>query len=332
MKRIGYVYDKMLDKEFIKATIKKASKNKTNRRLVKRVLANIDEYTDKIYEMIETENIVMRETHHREIYENGKTRKITVSPFYPNQILDYILVETTKDIIRKPMYIYCVGNVNKRGIIYGKKAVERNYKKYKYYMKLDIKHFYENVDVKVLITIFERKIKDKKFIEFMRKVMEKDGLPIGTYYSQWFSNFFLCDFDHYIKEKLKIGFYIRNVDDMVFCDNNKKKLKQAYYETKRYLFNIGLWYKYIPTITRRVNFLGYIFEKSSTRLRHNIFYRTRRTVMNISKHLCMSLVNRFISYYGWLKSIKIGYGYYINRIRPIIRIGTLKRIVSQGGI
>ena len=203
MKRIGYVYNKMLDKEFIKATIKKASKNKTNRRLVKRVLANIDEYTDKIYEMIETENIVMRETHHREIYENGKTRKITVSPFYPNQILDYILVETTKDIIRKPMYIYCVGNVNKWGIIYGKKAVERNYKKYKYYMKLDIKHFYENVDVKVLITLFERKIKDKKFIEFMRKVMEKDGLPIGTYYSQWFSNFFLCDFDHYIKEKLK---------------------------------------------------------------------------------------------------------------------------------
>lgn len=75
MKRIGFVYGKLLDKEFIKQTIQKASKHKTKRKSVQRVLANIDEYTEKIYKMIETDTIKLRPTRSREIQERGKTRR-----------------------------------------------------------------------------------------------------------------------------------------------------------------------------------------------------------------------------------------------------------------
>lgn len=148
MKRIGFVYDKLLNKEFIKQTIEKAAKHKTKRRMVRHVLANIDEYTHRIYEMILNDKIILKPTHTKEIKERGKTRIITVSPFFPNQILDYLLVELTKPIIKKSMYQYCVGNVDKRGIIYGKKITQKANNKYCYFMKLDIRHFYQNVNPK----------------------------------------------------------------------------------------------------------------------------------------------------------------------------------------
>lgn len=332
MKRVGFVYDKLLDKEFIKQTIIKASKHKTSRKAVKKVLANLDYYTDLIYEMIKNDEIKLKPTRQREILERGKVRKITISPFFPNQIFDYLLVECTKPIIRKSMYHYCVGNVDKRGISYGMKYGKKIIKKYNYFMKLDIRHFYENVSPNLLIAFFERKIKDKRFIEFMRKVIDKKELPIGTYYSQWFSNYFLYQFDHFVKEELRTPAYIRNVDDMVFGGNNRKSLKSAYHRVKRYLMNMKLELKYRPNIKTKLNFLGYIFTKQVVKLRLSIFYRIQRTIKKMRKHICFSLVKRFISYIGWIKSLDIGYAYYKNNVEPIIKIGKLKRMVSQGGI
>ena len=283
MKRVGFVYDKMLDKDFIKQTIKKASRHKSKRRSVRKVLDNIDYYVDRIYEMLKTDNIAMRPTRTRYIQDSGKKRKIIISPFFPNQIFDNLLVEMTKPIIKKSMYQYCVGNVDKRGIMYGKKVVEKNFHKYKYYMKLDIKHFYENVKPDIVIKMFERKIKDKRFLVFMRKVINDKELPIGSYYSQWFSNFYLTNFDHYIKEQLKCPFYIRYVDDMVVGSNNRKKLKAIYFYSKRYIMALKIEFKFPPTIRNHINFLGFCFSKFIIKLRHNIFYRMQRTIRNIKK-------------------------------------------------
>ena len=332
MKRIGYVYDRLIDKDFIKQTIQKAAKHKTKRRMVRKVLANIEWYTDKIHEMITTDNIVLKPTHTKEIYERGKKRIITISPFFPNQILDYLLVEITKPMIKKSMYQYCIGNVDKRGIMYGKKVIEKQVKKYKYFMKLDIRHFYQNVDPKLLIKAFERKIKDKKFIHFMEQVIDRKELPIGCYYSQWFSNYFLQGYDHYIKEHLRVPFYGRYVDDMVFGSNNKRMLKHVYHKAKSYIFNLRLGFKYLPNIRNSVNFLGFVFVRGLTKLRHKLFYRLQGTVKKAKKHVCFSIAQRLISFFSWLKNMVIGYIYYLNNIKPIVRIGKLRRILSEGEV
>ena len=166
----------------------------------------------------------------------------------------------------------------------------------------------------------------------MRVIVDKKELPIGTYYSQWFSNFFLHKFDHYVKEELKVPAYVRNVDDMVFGSNNRKHLKSVYYKVKKYLMNISLELKYRPNIKTKLNFLGYIFTKNVVKLRLSIFYRIQRSLNKMRKHICFSLVKRLISYIGWLKSLDIGYSYYKNNIEPIIKIGKLKILMSKGGI
>lgn len=180
--------------------------------------------------------------------------------------------------------------------------------------------------------MFERKIKDKKFISFIEKVIDPNELPIGCYYSQWFSNFFLTSFDHNIKEKQQCPFYIRYVDDMLLGSNNKRKLGSMYYKTKENVFDLGLEYKFRPTISMKINFLGFIFSREGVKLRHSIFYKLKKTIKKIKEHICASLCKRLISYFSWLKNIKSGYNYYMNNIFPIIKLGKLKRIMSCGGI
>ena len=44
MKRVGYLYEKMCDVDFIKKAIKNAAKGKTDRLYVKAILSDIDGY------------------------------------------------------------------------------------------------------------------------------------------------------------------------------------------------------------------------------------------------------------------------------------------------
>ena len=52
---------------------------------------------------------------------------------------------------------------------------------------------------------------------------ENCWLPIGNLTSQLFSNVYLNDFDHFVKEELKIKYYWRYVDDFIMIHNNKIK-------------------------------------------------------------------------------------------------------------
>ena len=130
MKRVSGLYNKILDKEYIKEIIVLASKGKTKRGAVRRVLENIDHYTDVIYEMVKNSAYELKPTHNKTIVENGKKRELTISPFFPNRVLDYLMVETLKPVIRKSMYYYCIGNVDKKGMMFGKDYIARNHKKY----------------------------------------------------------------------------------------------------------------------------------------------------------------------------------------------------------
>jgi RNA-directed DNA polymerase len=51
------------------------------------------------------------------------------------------------------------------------------------------------------------------------------GLPIGNLTSQTFGNVYMNDFDHFVKKVLKIKYYVRYVDDMLFVYNDKYYLE-----------------------------------------------------------------------------------------------------------
>ena len=61
------------------------------------------------------------------------------------------------------------------------------------------------------------------------------GLPIGNLTSQVFANFFLSEYDHFIKHTLKVKCYVRYVDDCVFVHKDKNFLKYVIKQSRKFL-------------------------------------------------------------------------------------------------
>ena len=127
-----------------------------------------------------------------------------------------------------------------------KKGLEYHYKylnickiKYKefYILKCVISKFFASIDHTILKSKIQRLIKDKDALKIVFDVIDsvEDGLGIGNMTSQILAIFYLNDLDHFIKENLKIKYYIRYQDDFCLYHESKEYLKYCLEEIKLFL-------------------------------------------------------------------------------------------------
>lgn len=96
-----------------------------------------------------------------------------------------------------------------------------------YFLKCDIRKFFDNIDHEVLRRKLATVIEDKQVLSLLYQIIDSfevtsgKGLPLGNQTSQWFAIFYLDGFDRLIKEKLKIKYYSRYMDDYVLIHHDK---------------------------------------------------------------------------------------------------------------
>ncbi|MBQ8248119.1 MAG: hypothetical protein IJZ42_13405 [Lachnospiraceae bacterium] len=341
MKRVGYIYEKIYDVDNIKLAIRNASKGKHNRRYVRKILNNIDYYAQGISDMLKNEEFVPSPNRTKTIKDGAsqKERDITIPVFYPDQIVHWAIIQVIKPVFMKGMYPYSCGSVPGRGGLKAKKYVEKvhNRKNARYVLKMDIKKFFPSVSNEKLKELMRRKIKDKRALTLIDSVIDNGGkgLPIGYYTSQWFSNFYLQEMDHYIKEKLRIKYYVRYADDIVLMDSNKRKMRKArialadFLNINEYTLEIKNNWQLWRNHSRPLDFVGYRFYKTYTRLRKKLFYRLTRVTRRIERlGLNIRRARRLNSLLGWSRHIYFR-DYYVERIKPIVSKKTVRRYIGE---
>ena len=174
----------------------------------------------------------------------------------------------------------------------------KNYKEDCYLLKLDIASYFMSINKVILLNKLEKFINDKyigsdkmSLINLIKKIIsnnptdnckikslfnkwsdlpkskslfyakENCGLPIGNYTNQVFANFYLNEFDHFIKSELKTKYYGRYVDDFILISNNKDELIEATTNIRFFLkrhLEIDLHPKkiYLQNINHGAEFLG----------------------------------------------------------------------------
>jgi len=106
-------------------------------------------------------------------------------------------------------------------------------RRFPWFLKLDIRKYYDSVDHGVLMAGLERRFKDRTLLRVFSRLVNSyhtvpgRGLPIGNLTSQHFANFYLGALDHHVKEELRIAGYVRYMDDMVLWGDNREGLKRA---------------------------------------------------------------------------------------------------------
>jgi len=342
MKRTGYIYEKIYCYKNIKEAILKASLGKRERKYVKNKLNNIDKTIVEIQYILKNKLYKPSPYTIKKILDgaNKKERIIYKPRFYPDQIIHWALILQIQDIMMKGMYEYTCGSVPGRGTSYGQKAIRKwldsDYENTKYCLKADISKFYPSIDIKILKNMFCKKIKDKDCLWLIDQILNSSdkGLPIGNYTSQWFSNFFLQDLDHYIKEKLDVKYYIRYVDDIVLLGSNKKKLHLAKIKIEKYLNSVNLKIKdnwqIFPIKSRDIDFLGLRFYRNKTILRKRNSLRIRRRLNKIYKKDFLNYKDAcaIVSYWGWIKRTD-SYIFYNEKIKQKVSLKLAKERIKK---
>ena len=98
-----------------------------------------------------------------------------------------------------------------------------------YCLKMDVHHYFPSMDREVLKGLL-MKFPDKEVRNFLFWIIdhspESNGLPIGNQTSQWFALYYLNQVDRIIKEKYRIKYYTRYMDDLIIIHEDKKYLEK----------------------------------------------------------------------------------------------------------
>lgn len=362
MKRTGNLYETICSFENCKQAILKASKRKRKRRNVQKILQNLDEYAERLSNMLREHKYDPSPYSVRWINDGikQKRRKLAKPRFWPDQCVHHALDNVTAPIFTKGMYYYCTGSVKGRGCARSKKGIEKFIRKYpkkaQYVFKMDIKKYYDTISHKKLIQTIKRYIKDPEVIwpyqsiinsfpakaatkeeNFTKEELER-GIPIGIDPSRWLCNLLLQPLDHAIKHFLGKGYFMtRYVDDIVVIGPNKRKLHKLRKFIDEYLKHMGQCMKENWQVfrleKRPIDFLGYKFYKDRTTIRKTLLKRIKRKIKKISKMKKVSFRNAagMISYMGWVKhsnSVHFRNKYIKNKIS----IKRLRKVVKNEGI
>jgi retron-type reverse transcriptase len=278
MKRLNNLYARICSVENLQLADSIARKGKLTQPGVLKHDQNREKNIQDLHSMLINKSYTTSEYTTFTIYE-PKERVIFRLPYFPDRIVHHAVMNILEPIFISTFTADTYSCIKKKGIHAAAAAVRnalRDIPGTRYCLKLDVKKFYPNVDHEVLKQLLRRKIKDADLLQLLDGIIDSaEGLPIGNYLSQYFANFYLTYFDHWMKEQLRLKYYFRYADDMVILSNSKEQLHQVLDEIWRYLQeNLKLMvkdnYQVFPVNARGIDFVGYVFYHTHTLLRKSI--------------------------------------------------------------
>jgi len=303
MKRINNIYEAIYSKENLILADKRARKGKGNQKGIGIFDKDREAKIDSLHLMLKNKDYRTSKYTTFPIYE-PKERIIFRLPYFPDRIVHHAVMIPMEKIFVSSFTADTYSCIKKRGIhACAKNLIKalRNEQETTYCLKLDIKKFYPNIDHDILKKLVRKKIKDKSLLWLLDEIIDSaEGLPIGNYLSQYFANFYLTYFDHWIKEILRVKYYFRYADDLVILSGSKHHLHYILSEIRKYLeaelkLSIKDNYQIFPVEVRGIDFVGYVFRHKYIRLRKGIKKNFARMMYRRRNMASMS------SYFGWAK-------------------------------
>lgn len=226
-------------------------------------------FRDRVYQRSLNDNAIYPQIARSLIYDNGACQKKKGTLFSRNRLVCFL---------------------------------QRFYRKHGtngYVLQCDIKGYYPNMRHDVVEATFQDHLTPEVY-KCTKQVLDEQypgevGFLPGSQMIQIAGISVLNDLDHYIKERLRIKYYIRYMDDFILIHENREyleKCKQIIYEQLELIgFELHSKKTKIYPITNGIKFLGFFFRLTGTGkviksvLPRNIkaYRRKLRRLVNLAK-------------------------------------------------
>lgn len=178
----------------------------------------------------------------------------------------------------------------------------------RYVLQCDVRKYFASIDHEILKQIIRRKINCTGMLWLVDTIIDasnpqehvsayfpgddlftpgerRRGLPIGNLTSQFFANVYLNGFDHFVKENLGAGKYVRYVDDFALFGDDWQFLSDARREVESYLAHLRLLIHPVKSqlsqTKRGASFLGFRVLPRQIRVKTVNLRRARRRLRRL---------------------------------------------------
>lgn len=305
MKRAGNLIFKIASLDNLYLAFYKAKKNKESKSEIINFKSNLNYNLIKIQDGILNGNIKIGNYHFFTIYD-PKERQICAADF-PERILHHALMNICHPVFENQQIFDSYATRKNKGTYAALYRAEKFQNKNKWFLKLDIRKYFDSIDHKILYNLLNKKFKDKPLMQIFNKIINsyetntEKGLPIGNLTSQYFANYYLSYVDRYIKNELNVLYYVRYMDDMVLWSNDKKKLLDIRKRITEFLkvnLSLSLKISIINKNTEGLNFLGYKIYRNKIKLnqrsKNRFLSKTKEYENNLKKSWSQSDYQRHI--------------------------------------
>lgn len=301
MKRQGNLWPQVLAFENLLNAARRARKGKRTRDSVLHFHANLES------ELLQLRDELAAQTYRPGPYRTfhivePKRRLISAAP-YRDRVVHHALCQIIQPIFERSFIDDSYANRTGFGTHRALRRLTGFARRYPYVLQCDIQKYFPNIDHEILKTLIRRKLKCPETLWLIDTIIDhsnpqeapplyfpgddlftplqrRRGLPIGNLTSQFFANLYLNGFDHVVQEELKVGGYVRYVDDFALFADDLEVLRAARARIEDYLTGLRLRIHPVKSqlfATRHgVTFLGFRVLPDRIRVRSENLRRARR--------------------------------------------------------
>jgi RNA-directed DNA polymerase len=308
MKRIGGIWEQVVSFENLLLAYRKARRGKGRSPEVARFTLDLEQELLGLQRELRDDSYRPGPYRLFQIYER-KPRTIAAAPFR-----DRVVHHAVMNLIEPPLDRTFIADSyacrRGKGVHAAVDRYQHWARRHAYALKMDVAQYFPSIDHQLLKAKLERRIKDRRVLALLVRIIDTSpaveappvyfpgddlltplerphGIPIGNLTSQFLANLFLDGLDHSIKQDLRVGAYLRYVDDMVVLDNDKARLADIRAAVRERLHAERLLLHprkaHISPTADGLNLLGYLVFPNHRRLRNDNGHRFSRRLRGFAR-------------------------------------------------
>lgn len=221
-----------------------------------------------------------------------KERTIHAARF-PERVFHHALMNYCEPVLEKKAIFHSYACRKGKGRLKAITAAENAARGNAWFLKLDIRKYFESISHEILLVMLQRIFKDSVVMHWLEKMIRGHrtaagkGLPIGSLTSQHLANFYLNALDRFCQAHPHVRAYVRYMDDFVCWGNDRDELSQLGRAVETFLSTkLDLHLKHPPCIqpvSRGMDYLGYRIYPNRTTLSRRSKVRYARRLRLLDK-------------------------------------------------
>jgi len=219
-----------------------------------------------------------------------KTREIHAPPFR-DRVAHHAIIGVAGPVFERGALTHSYACRTGKGMHAALRQARTWTRRTDWYGKIDVEKFYDSVDHSVLRRLLARRFRERRLLDLFDALLASyetspgKGLPIGALTSQYLGNFYLDEFDRWMKATGDVPRYVRYMDDVVMwgdrvtLDGLRRRAVDGLAELGLRMKHGGEW----NACARGIPFLGFVVYPDRIRTGKQARQRLRRKLGTLER-------------------------------------------------